>query len=82
MLGHYIRQHWRIENSQHYVLDVVLKEDDSRIALEGAVEYIALFRGFVMNILRQCECGAASQRSKIKKVGWSDDYRAKIFFGL
>lgn len=82
MLGHYIRQHWRIENSQHYVLDVVFKEDDSRIALEGAVENIALFRRFVMNILRQCECGAPSQRSKIKKASWSDDYRARIFFGL
>lgn len=22
LLGHYIRQHWRIENSQNYVLDV------------------------------------------------------------
>ena len=29
MLGHYIRQHWRIENSQHYVLDVVFKEDNA-----------------------------------------------------
>lgn len=37
LLGHYIRQHWRIENSQHYVLDVVFKEDDSRIML-GAVD--------------------------------------------
>ena len=82
MLGHYIRQHWRIENSQHYVLDVVFKEDESRIALEGAVENLALFRRFVMNILRQCECGAPSQRSKIKKASWSDDYRARIFFGL
>ncbi|KZW98145.1 transposase, partial [Pseudoalteromonas luteoviolacea] len=53
-LGHYIRQHWRIENSQHYVLDVVFKEDNSRIMLEGAVENMALFRRFVMNILKQC----------------------------
>ncbi|QHQ53552.1 hypothetical protein GWI30_22085 (plasmid) [Aeromonas media] len=33
-LGHYIRQHWRIENSQHYILDVVFNEDASRIAME------------------------------------------------
>lgn len=60
LLGHYIRQHWRIENSQHYALDVVFKEDSSRICLEGAVENIALFRRFVMNTLKQCECGAPS----------------------
>ncbi len=84
LLGHYIRQHWRIENNQHYVLDVVFKEDSSRICLDGAVENIALFRRFVMNMLKQCECGAPSQsqRQKLKKAGWCNDYRAKVFFGL
>ncbi|RZP70376.1 ISAs1 family transposase [Vibrio vulnificus] len=82
LLGHYIRQHWRIENSQHYVLDVVFKEDNSRITLDGAVENIALFRRFVMNMLKQCDCDAPSQKSKLKKAGWSDDYRAQVFFGL
>lgn len=81
LLGHYIRQHWRIENSQHYILDVVFKEDESRIMLEGAVENIALFRRFVMNMLKQCHCGAPSQRSKLKKAGWNDGYRAQVFFG-
>lgn len=82
LLGHYIRQHWRIENSQHYILDVVFKEDNSRITLDGAVENIALFRRFVMNMLKQCDCGAPSQKVKLKKAGWSDDYRARVFFGL
>jgi hypothetical protein len=82
LLGHYIRQHWRIENSQHYVLDVVFKEDNSRITFDGAIENIALFRRFVMNILKQCDCGTPSQKVKLKKAGWNDDYRARIFFGL
>ncbi|HIF5960634.1 TPA: ISAs1 family transposase [Vibrio parahaemolyticus] len=82
LLGHYIRQHWRIENSQHYVLDVIFKEDSSRITLDGAVENIALFRRFVMNMLKQCDCGAPSQKVKMKKAGWNDDYRARVFFGL
>lgn len=82
MLGHHIRQYWRIENSQLYVLGVVFKGDESRIALEGAVESLALFRRFVINILRQCEFGAPNQRRKIKKASWSDDYQARIFFGF
>ncbi|NHB98899.1 ISAs1 family transposase, partial [Photorhabdus stackebrandtii] len=69
LLGHYIRQHWRIENSQHYILDVVFKEDDSRIVLDGAIENLALFRRFVLNMLKQCDCGAPSQRNKLKKAG-------------
>jgi predicted transposase YbfD/YdcC len=80
-LHHYIRQHWRIENSQHYVLDVVFHEDKSRIVMEDAVEHMALFRRFVMNLLRQCDCGAPSQRQKLKKATWGDDYRAQLFFG-
>ncbi|TDB48164.1 ISAs1 family transposase [Photorhabdus khanii] len=81
LLGHSIRQHWRIGNSQHYILDVVFKEDDSRIVLDGAIENLALFRRFVLNMLKQCDCGAPSQRNKLKKAGWSDDYRARVFFG-
>ena len=82
LLGHYIRQHWRTENSQHNVLDVVFKEDNSWITLDGAAENIPLFRRFVMNMLKQCDCGAPSQKVKLKKAGWNDDYRARIFFGL
>ncbi|KOY63498.1 transposase [Photorhabdus heterorhabditis] len=80
-LGYYIRQHWRIENSQHYILDVVFKEDDSRIVLDGAVENLALFRRIVLNLVKQCDCGAPSQRNKLKKASWCDDYRARVFFG-
>ncbi|MGF1740506.1 ISAs1 family transposase [Vibrio profundum] len=82
LLGHYIRQHWRIDNSQHYILDVVFKEDSSRIVMEDAVENIALFRRFVLNLLKQCNCGTRSQKLKLKKAGWCDDFRAQVFFGL
>jgi predicted transposase YbfD/YdcC len=57
----YIRQHWRIESTQHYILVVVFKED--------AVDNMALFRRFVMNMLRQHNRGAPSQRNKLKKPG-------------
>ncbi len=72
---------WRIENSQHYILDVVFNEDASRIAMEDAVENMALFRRFVLNIVKQSNCGARSQRNKLKRAGWNDDYRAQLFFG-
>ena len=81
MIGHYIRQHWRIENSQHYILDVVFKEDASRIAIGDAVENMGLFRRFVLNILKQSTCGAPSQRNKLKRASWDDNYRAELFFG-
>ncbi|NHB98571.1 ISAs1 family transposase, partial [Photorhabdus stackebrandtii] len=42
---------------------------DSRIVLDGAIENLALFRRFVLNMLKQCDCGAPSQRNKLKKAG-------------
>ena len=80
-LHHYIRQHWRIENSQHYILDVVFNEDKSRIVMEDAVEHMAFFKRFVMNILRQYNDDSPSQRQKLKRATWSDDYRAQLLFG-
>ncbi len=47
--------------------------------MDDAVEHMALFRRF--DILKQSECGAPSQRNKLKKAGWNDDYRAQLFFG-
>lgn len=58
------------------------KEDNSQITLGGAVENIALFRRFIMNKLKQCVCGAPNQKVKLKKAGWNDDYRHRVFFVL
>jgi hypothetical protein len=80
MLHHYICQHWRIKNRQHYVLDVVFNGVKSRKVMEDAVEHMTLFAVF-LNILEQSQCGAPSQRNKLKKAGWNDEYRAELFFG-
>lgn len=46
----YIREHWWTENKNHYVRDVVLKEDDSRIRTNPGI--FARLRSFALNILR------------------------------
>ncbi len=45
-----VRQHWSIENRNHYVRDVAMKEDKSRIRV-GADMFVRL-RSFSLNILR------------------------------
>ena len=47
-----IRQHWGIENSCHWVLDVVWDEDSSRIRKGNAAENVALLRKLALNLLR------------------------------
>ena len=48
--GMAIRQHWGIENRSHYVRDVSLFEDASRIRTKPSI--FARFRTFALNILR------------------------------
>jgi predicted transposase YbfD/YdcC len=45
------RQHWGIENTNHYVLDVVFNEDHSRIRTHNGPENFATIRRFALNIL-------------------------------
>jgi hypothetical protein len=45
-----VRNHWGIENRDHYVRDRVLGEDDSRI--RGKPGMVARLRSFALNILR------------------------------
>ncbi len=75
-----IRRHWHIENSQHWVLDVVFKEDDSRIRTGDSPENMALFRRFALNIAKLSPV-KDSMKGKLKRAAWDDDMRAKLLFG-
>lgn len=75
-----IRKHWAIENSAHWVLDVVFKEDDSRIRRGDAPENMATFRRFAMNLARASTI-KDSIKGKLKQAAWSDEVREKLLFG-
>lgn len=48
-----VRNHWGIENSLHWVLDVALNEDDCRIRKDNAPQNFAVLRQIAVNILGQ-----------------------------
>jgi predicted transposase YbfD/YdcC len=48
-----IREHWQIENCQHYVLDVALSEDGNRINIKNGAENLSLLRKIALNTFRQ-----------------------------
>lgn len=76
-----VRQHWHIENQQHWVLDVTYREDLSRIGDREAAEVFALFRRIALN-MAQHHPKSISKRRKIKCACWSDDFRMEMFFGV
>lgn len=50
--GDWIRKHWKIENSLHYVVDVIFKEDASLANTGYIAENMSLFRRLTMNMVK------------------------------
>lgn len=64
-----IRGHWGIENKLHWVLDVVFREDDSRIRKNHAPRNFSVIRQIALNLIRQKK-GKQSVRGFRKIAGW------------
>jgi predicted transposase YbfD/YdcC len=76
-----IRNHWRIENGLHWVLDVVFREDRSRIRAANAGANLAMIRRVAVSLLRRAP-GKGSGVTKRLKAGWDDDYLLQILQGI
>jgi predicted transposase YbfD/YdcC len=78
LLAKAVRGHWGIENSQHWVLDVVFQEDQSRARLDNAAENLALLRRLAMNLMGKEGTRHASLRVKGRTAGWDDKLMTQI----
>lgn len=76
-----VRQHWHIENQQHWVLDVQFGEDDNRTRKDHAPENLALIRRAVLNLLNNHGPSKDSLRRRKLRACLSDCYRAELIFG-
>jgi len=65
--GQAIRDHWRIENSNHHLRDVTLDEDRSRIRTNPGI--FARLRSFAANILRFNQKRSISQDRYANALG-------------
>lgn len=51
--GRLIRNHWAIENGQHWCLDMGFNEDQSRVRTDHGDENLAAIRRIALNLLKQ-----------------------------
>jgi predicted transposase YbfD/YdcC len=79
--GGWIRGHWGIENGLHWVLDVVFREDRSRIRAENAGANLALIRRVAVSLLRRAP-GKGSGVTKRLKAGWDESYMQQVLQGI
>ena len=71
------RGHWGIENRLHWSLDVVFREDDSRIRTDHAPENMTLIRKVALNLLTK-ESSKGSKKRKRLKAGWDNDFLIQV----
>ena len=71
------RSHWSVENSLHWVLDVVFDEDRARNRKDHGPENLATIRKLALNVLNRARPGI-SVRRKRKRSGWSDEFARSI----
>jgi predicted transposase YbfD/YdcC len=76
-----VRGHWGIENGLHWVLDVVFREDDSRVRAGHAGENLAMVRRAAVALLRRAP-GKGTTPTKRLKAGWDDDYLLQVLQGI
>src|SRR4051794_349537 len=65
--------HWGIENRLHWVLDVVFKDDVSRLRTGRGPENMAVVRHMAVSLPHQAS-PTASPKNRRKRAGWNTAY--------
>jgi len=73
-----VRSHWGIENSVHWVLDMIFNEDACRVRKDNAPENLSVMRHIALNLLRQDNTAQCSIKGKRHKAMWDIDYMASL----
>ena len=76
-VGPMVRAHWAIENSLHWVMDMVFRDDECRIRTSHAPTNFATCRHIAYNLYRKAP-GKDSIRLRRKIAGWDDEYLASL----
>lgn len=69
-----IRQHWGIENSLHWVLDMSFREDESRIRTDHGPQNMAILRHIALDLIKLDKDRKIGVKASIKKAGWDMEY--------
>lgn len=73
-----VRKHWAIENELHWVLDVALNEDHSRVRKDQAPENFAVLRHIALNLLKQEKTAKGGIHAKQFQAALKEDYLLKV----
>jgi len=80
-LARIVRGHWAIENGLHWVLDVAMRQDHTRIRTGHAPENLAILQHLALNLLKQERTAPLGIKNKRLAAGWDHDYLLRVIMG-
>lgn len=78
LFGQSVQSHWGIENSLHWILDVVFREDDCRIRKDNSPQNLAVIRHIAVNLVGQEKSQKLGVKNKQFKAALDEEYLQKI----
>jgi len=76
--GSAVRQHWGIENSLHWVMDMTFREDESRIQKDYGAENFSWLRRLAISLLKNNETRKGSIRNKRLRAGYDFEFLLEV----
>lgn len=76
-LGPVIRSHWAVENSLHWVMDMIFRDDECRVRTDHAPANFTTLKHMAHNLIRKAP-GKDSMRLRRKVAAWDDDFLASL----
>jgi predicted transposase YbfD/YdcC len=76
-LGAIVRDHWAVENSLHWVMDMVFRDDECRVRTDHAPANFTTIKHMALNLLRKAK-SKDSLRLRRKVAAWDDDFLASL----
>jgi predicted transposase YbfD/YdcC len=77
LLGPIVRSHWAVENSLHWVMDMIFRDDECRIRTDHAPANFTTLKHMAHNLIRKAP-GKDSLRLRRKIAAWDDDFLASL----
>jgi predicted transposase YbfD/YdcC len=77
LVGPAVRSHWAIENSLHWVMDMLFRDDECRVRTNHAPANFTTIKHMAHNLLRRAP-GKSSLRSRRKAASWDDAFLASL----
>lgn len=72
-----VRSHWAVENSLHWVMDMVFRDDECRLRTDHAPANFTTLKHIAHNLIRRAP-GKESLRLRRKVAAWDDDFLERL----